>query len=419
MPVSSPSVAPQSLPFPQLGMLTLALVVCGTAIAQEENGDLQTIEVAGTDQQLQAPEGVQVEKVASLDSPRMISIGLDGEMFIGSRSGGIYRSAPPYAQATTLAEIGDVPNSVIQRGDHLYVATTTALLKADYHAGASLSADDFKEVAKLPGGSGHNTRTLAEGPEGRIYLSLGIQGNCSDQFIGGSYDFADRRGGIMVLDESGDSPQWQPYATGLRNPVGLAWNHEGVLFATNNGPDHWGYEQPPEVLVRAEEGSFHGMPWFQWVDGEFRRDDCASSESPQAADTIPAPAATLPARSAPLGMDFLPEGSGLALDAVVAIHGSWATLPDGSASGDPATRREPRIVGITFDEQGQGEVSELLSGFQNAQGQRWARPAGITFAPDDALYFTSDRGNAGLYRVTFGSKPVGANTPLDEAANDG
>ncbi|MFC3282075.1 PQQ-dependent sugar dehydrogenase [Litchfieldella rifensis] len=400
---------------PRLGMLALALAVSGNSFGQERNDDLQTIDVAGTDQQLRAPKGVQVEKVASLDSPRMISIGLDGEMFIGSRSGSIYRSVPPYDQATSLAEIGDLPNSVIQRGNHLYVATTTALMRADYQAGASLAADDFEEVAKLPGGDGHNTRTLTTGPDGRIYLSLGIQGNCSDQFIGEGYDFADRRGGIMVLDESGDSPQWRPYATGLRNPVGLAWNHEGVLFATNNGPDHWGYELPREVVVRTEEGSFHGMPWFQWVAGEYRRDDCVGSEPPQSADVIPPPVATLPARSAPLGLAFLPKGNGLALDAIVAVHGSSATQPDGRVSGDPATRRKPRIVGITFDEQGQGQVSELLSGFQNEQGRRWARPAGIAFAPDGALYFTSDRGEGGLYRVTFDGEPVGADTTLDES----
>ncbi|EPC02127.1 hypothetical protein L861_05050 [Litchfieldella anticariensis FP35 = DSM 16096] len=381
------------------GLLILALVSADASLAQADGW--QTINVVGTDHRLKVPKGVQVEKVADLDAPRMISLGPDGVMFVGSRGDSIYRLAPPYDQATPLAEIGDYPNSVIQRGGQLYVATTHALMRADYRGAETLSSDDFEVVAELPGGDGHNSRTLTVGPDGRIYLSLGILDNCTDQFIGEGYAFADRRGGIMVLDENGDSPQWQPYATGLRNPVGLAWDHEGVLFATNNGPDHWGYEQPPEVLVRAEEGSFHGMPWYQWVAGEYRRDDCVNSEPPHPTDAIPAPVAILPARSAPLGLAFLPEDSGLALDAIVAIHGSSATQPDGRVTGDPATRREPRIVGVTIDEHGQGKISDLLSGFQNEQGERWARPVGIVLAPDGALYFTSDRGESGLYRVTF------------------
>lgn len=401
---------------PAFALLTLA--IASAAHAQEPAGELTPVDVAGTDHQLRTLQDVQVEKLVDLESPRLISIGLDGEMFIGSRADKIYRLAPPYEEAETLVELGGYPHSVVQRGEHLYVATTDAVMRTDYQAGDSLASDDFDEVAKLPGGGGHSSRTLTLGPDDKLYVSLGIQGNCSNQYIGESYDFADHRGGVMVLDESGNSPQWRPYAIGLRNPVGLAWDHEGTLYASNNGPDHWGYDQPREVIVRAEEGSFHGMPWFQWVDGEFQRDDCVNSEPPQPKSAIPAPVATLPARSAPIGLDFLPEGNGLALDAVVAVHGSWATQPDGGASGDPATRRNPRIVGLTIDEQGRGETSELLTGFQNAQGERWARPVGIAFAPDGALYFTSDTGESGLYRVTFGGEPVGADTTLDQAAKD-
>ncbi|MFD2438520.1 PQQ-dependent sugar dehydrogenase [Modicisalibacter luteus] len=342
----------------------------------------------------------------------MISIGPGGEMFIGSNAYQIYRLAPPYDQAETLAKFDAYPNSVVQRDDYLYVATTDALLRAPYQAGDSLSRDDFTTYAELPGGSGHDTRTVTVGPDNRLYVSLGIQGNCSDQYIGESYDFENRRGGILVLDESTDPPQWQAYASGLRNPVGLAWDDTGTLYAINNGPDHWGYDAPREVLVRAEPGSFHGMPWFQWIDGEFQRDDCVSSEPPRPASEISKPVASLPARSAPLGLDFLPEGSMLPLDAVTAVHGSWGTQPDGSAAGDPATRREPRIAGIVIDAQGNGQVSDLITGFQDDQGNRWARPTGIAFGPDGAMYFTSNSGETGLYRVTFGNGPVGAEPEL-------
>lgn len=69
--------------------------------------------------------------------------------------------------------------------------------------------------------------------------------------LGGDYAFGDRRGGIMVLDESGAGPRWRPYASGLRNPAGFDWHPEtGVRHATNDGPDHHGYEAPREYFVR-------------------------------------------------------------------------------------------------------------------------------------------------------------------------
>lgn len=416
MPLRHPQVTRATRAWPAVGLLTGLLALPATGLAQSDT--LHPVDVAGTEHRLNVPGDVRVEKVVSLDAPRMISIGPGGEMFIGSNAYTIYRLAPPYDQADTLAEFDAYPNSVVQRGDYLYVATTDALLRAPYRTGDSPSRDDFSIYAELPGGGGHDTRTLTVGPDNRLYVSLGIQGNCSDQYIGEGYDFEDRRGGILVLDESGDSPTWQAYASGLRNPVGLAWDDTGTLYAINNGPDHWGYETPREVLVRAEEGSFHGMPWFQWINGEYQRDDCVSSEPPRPASDIPQPVATLPARSAPLGLDFLPQGSMLPLDAVTAVHGSWGTQPDGSAAGDPATRREPRIAGIVIDAQGNGQVSDLITGFQDEQGNRWARPTGIAFGPDGALYFTSNSGETGLYRVTFGGGPVGAEPELIGTPND-
>ncbi|MCG7600514.1 PQQ-dependent sugar dehydrogenase [Halomonas sp. McH1-25] len=414
MPLRRPRAIRVTSTWTAAGLLGAMLALPSAGLAQSDT--LHPVDVAGTEHRLNVPGDVQVEKVTALDAPRMISIGPGGEMFIGSNASKIYRLAPPYDQAETLAEFDAYPNSVVQRGDYLYVATTAALLRAPYATGQSLSRSDFSVYAELPGGGGHDTRTLTVGPDDRLYVSLGIQGNCSDQYIGEGYDFEDRRGGILVLDENGDSPQWQAYASGLRNPVGLAWDDTGTLYAINNGPDHWGYEAPGEVLVRAERGSFHGMPWFQWVDGEFQRDDCIASEPPRPASEIPEPVATLPARSAPLGLDFLPEGSMLPLDAVTAVHGSWGTQPDGSAAGDPSTRREPRIAGIVIDAQGNGQVSDLITGFQDDRGNRWARPAGIAFGPDRALYFTSNSGETGLYRVTFGGGPVGAEPRLLDTA---
>jgi glucose/arabinose dehydrogenase len=205
------------------------------------------------------------------------------------------------------------------------------------------------------------------------------------------------------LNESGKQPYFEPYATGLRNPVGFDWQPQtGELYATNNGPDHLGFGQPPEYFSRLEEGSFHGMPWFQYDGRSLRRDRCVRSRPPRPQAQVTLPVATFPARNAPLGMAFVPEGAldrGFYGDAIVALHGSWGTPPSGSAFGDRAGRRPPALVRVRFaDGEAQG-VETFVEGFQSADGSRWARPAGVAIGPDGALYFTSDRETNGLFRL--------------------
>ena len=113
----------------------------------------------------------------------------------------------------------------------------------------------------LPGGRGHSSRTLKTDPDGKLYVSLGIAGNCSDQWLDNSYPLKDRRGGIFKVVASNDPATLQPFASGLPNPIGFDWVPDGsAIYASNNGPDHMGYEKPFEQFVRMTENSFHGMP---------------------------------------------------------------------------------------------------------------------------------------------------------------
>jgi len=207
-----------------------------------------------------------------------------------------------------------------------------------------------------------------------------------------------------VLREDGGQARWETFAAGLRNPVGFDWQpHTGVMFASNNGPDHQGFDVPPEYFSRLTPGSFHGMPWFQFDGKQVRRDTCVTRTPPRPLPDVTAPAATFPARNAPMGVAFVPAGAldkRLELDAIVALRGSWGTPPGGGA----ASRRPPKLVAVRFQAGKALRVDDLITGFQLPDGERWARPVGVAIGPDGALYFTSDSDTSGLFRLRRAQK---------------
>ncbi|MEW6220621.1 MAG: sugar dehydrogenase [Thermodesulfobacteriota bacterium] len=354
---------------------------------------------------VQRPQGYRLELLTSrLQEPRLMTFGPGGELFIGSKSGAVYRLPPPYTEPQVLMRLSGYPHAVALRKDEILIARTGGLYRAPYQPGQTrVDPEAVRLLAPLPGGGGHSSRTVAVGPDGRVYLGLGIQGNCSDQYLGEGYPSGERRGGILVLREEGGEPRWETYGAGLRNPVGFAWQPEtGVLFASNNGPDHWGFDQPPEYFSRIAPGSFHGMPWFQYDGRTLRRDDCILRPPPRPQAEVTVPEAVFPARSAPMAVAFVPAGApdrDLAGDAIVALHGSWATRPSGGFWGDPASRRHPKLVVVRFEDGEARRVDDLVTGFQQEDGSRWARPVGLAVAPDGAIYFTSDSGTEGLFRL--------------------
>lgn len=381
--------------------LPIASAKAGTLALSYED---QALILDGERRTIRVPKGYQLELLSRLDAPRMLTFAENGDLFIGSQSGKVYRFPPPYTNAEVLVELGDYPHSVAFRPGEILIAQRSGVYRAPYQPGQpAILPDALVLLAALPGGAGHSSRTIAVGPDGRIYVSLGIQSNCSDQFVGMSYPFEDRRGGVMVLNESAGKASWEPFASGLRNPVGFDWHPQtGVMYATNNGPDHQGFDQPPEYFSKLTAGSFHGMPWFQFDGKQLYRDECVSSQPPRSVADVTIPAATFPARNAPLGMAFVPKGgldAQFEFDAVVALHGSWGTKPSGGFFGSNATRRVPKIVTVRFKNGRAIRVDDLITGFQLVTGKRWARPAGVAFGPDGALYFSSDTDVDGLYRL--------------------
>lgn len=387
-------------------VLSLGCIVPMPGSAAEHDTQSQVLIVDGERWVLGIPSGTQLELLTTaLDGPRMMTFLSNGDLLIGSRSGNIYRLTPPYTDPDVLLHLPDYPHSVAYRDGELLIAQTDGLYAAPYQPGqADIDWDDVELVAPLPAGGSHTSRSVAIGPDGRVYVALGISGNCSDQYLNGDYPFDRRRGGVMVLDESTAKKRLMPFASGLRNPVGMDWHPVSkILHASNNGPDHLGFEQPPEYFSALQPDSFHGMPWFQFDGKRLHRDDCIASSPPRPAEQVTYPVATFPARNAPMGVAFVPEN---ALDerfkhnAIVAFKGSWGTKPTGGFIGSRATRRPPRLMMVRFENGSARETFDIISGFQRTDGKRMARPVGVAIGPDGALYFTSDSATEGLFRLS-------------------
>ena len=396
---------PYSMPVQRLPLLAALCLFVMTVHAGEWLLHDQQLTVSGEAWTLVIPAGMQLELLTDqLQQPRLMEFLPNGDLLIGSRAGKVYRLEPPYRSAEVLVELEDYPHSLVYRDGELLIAQTDGLYRADFRPGQTrIHWNAVELLAALPGGGDHSSRTVAIGPDQRVYLSLGISGNCSDEYLDPGYRFDDRRGGVLVLDESDRQPHWQSFASGLRNPVGFDWHPQTrVLYASNNGPDHLGYNQPPEYFAKLTPGSFHGMPWYQFDGKAIQRDNCVRKPPPRPRSDVAVPIATFPARNAPMGVAFVPE---TALDkrfqnnAIVALKGSWGTQPSGGMSGDRSTRRPPALVMVRFSGGEAANVVNVVDGFQRADGQRLARPVGVIIGPDGALYFTSDSHTEGLFRL--------------------
>jgi glucose/arabinose dehydrogenase len=385
-------------------ILVVAFVMTiSTVSSQALNLAPQQITVAGNSTTLMVPEGMQVQFMAAVPGARFPALGPDNEMIIGSNGSTVFRLAPPYNNATTLVQIGNRSHSVAYRGNKLFIADTAGLHEAPYNGlSTNLQAGDLVEIADLPVG-GHSSRTVIAAPDGTLYLSIGISGNCSNQYIDNSYPFETRRGGVFLIDESGLTPELVPFASGLRNPIGIAVHPAtGDLWATNAGSDNLGYEEPREVFARLSQDSWHGMPWFQYINGSFQDGQCINTATaPRPAIEARAPAVTFLARSTPMGIAFVTDnrlGDDFNGNALVSVHGSWATDP--TKGGGPETRRPPKVAMVNFSGNQAVSMEDVVTGFQRDDGSRFARPNGAIIGPDGQFYFTSDSGEVqGLFRL--------------------
>jgi glucose/arabinose dehydrogenase len=188
-------------------------------------------------------------------------------------------------------------------------------------------------------------------------------------------------------DGSGD----RIFASGLRNPNGLAWNPEsGQLWTAVNERDEIGSDLVPDYITSVREGGFYGWPYSyygQHVDARVQPQD------PQLVAKAIVPDLAVGPHTASLGLAFY-EASLLPAHyrngAFVGQHGSWNRRPPSGY----------RVIFVPFaGGRAMGPVEEVLTGFLDADGNARGRPVGVAVDGRGALLVADDVGNV-IWRLT-------------------
>lgn len=368
-----------------------ALLVNDEATA---NPDLVPVEVADPNrlgaggQTLFAPEGYTVSVVgANLGEPRFMDFDNAGNLIVGAAGEGtVYRYpyadgllGDPEALVTGLNRPASVVLFESDEGEYLYVGEPQQVSRYAYDPAGPVGEQEIV-IADLPADGGHWTRTVAFGPDNLLYLAVGSSCNiCIEE----------NPMRATVSRGSPDGGELSVIATGLRNPVGLAFQPEtGLLWATVNERDQQGNEIPPDLVTIVQEDANYGWPGCVPPEGspQVEGADCAN---------ITPPTIGIQAHSAPLGLAFL-EGDGVPADMqgdlIVVQHGSWNRQP-------PAA---PKLLLIDFENGQPVGARDFVTGWQNEQGERWGRPAGVVIAPDGSLIVSDDEAGL-LYRIAAAS----------------
>ena len=275
-------------------------------------------------------------------------------------------------------------------GDTLYVANTDSLVKVSYAEGETKATAPPRKVADLPGGTlnHHWTKSLVASRDGKhLYVGVGSNSNAGEHGIDQEKDRA------AILDVDPASGQWRVYASGLRNPAGLALARDGTLWASVNERDALGDDLVPDYMTSVHVGDFFGFPYSYYGA---HLDPRVQPQNPQLVASARVPDYALGAHTACLGLTYsddnhLPER--FHGGAFVGQHGSW-------------NRSQPagyRVIFVKF-EQGKpvGEPSEVLTGFRDAQGDARGRPVGVAIDKRGALLVADDVGGR-IWRVTAAS----------------
>jgi glucose/arabinose dehydrogenase len=369
---------------------------------------------------LQVPAGFQVNIFAEgLQFPRFMALASNGDVFLSEPLRGAARitvlrdadhDGVAEARSTFATDLNRPFGLAFWKG-YLYVGNNDSVVRFPYAAGQLTATRTAEKIVDLPPsdaaldrdtasrlgidisqtrGYNHWTRNIVFSPDGaKLYVTVGSATNVTPE-----EDV--RRAAINEYNPDGTGHRVA--ATGLRNPVGLAYlPGTSTLWTVVNERDHLGDDLVPDYLTSVRDGGFYGWP-FSYIGGNL--DPTVNPQRPELVARAIVPDVLLPAHSAALGLMFYTgrQFPGEYRDhAFVALHGSInrSTLAGYAVMRVPFRGGKPAGPPTTF-----------LSGFvarDDNDKEVWGRPVGLLQLGDGSILVSDDGGNR-IWRISYSSK---------------
>ncbi len=290
---------------------------------------------------------------------------------------------------TVLLEGLNSPFGMALIGDQLYIANTDAVVRFPYQTGDTRITAAAIKVVDLPAGpiNHHWTKNILASDNGRkLYVTVGSNSNVAERGMAVEAG----RAAIWEIDRATSTKRI--FASGLRNPVGMAWDSTSrELWTVVNERDELGSDLVPDYLTSVADGIFYGWPYSYFGQ---HVDERVKPAQPQLVATARPPDYALGSHTASLGLvaaDRSRLSRSFTSGMFIGQHGSWNRRPHSGY----------KVVFVPFlnGRPSSDMPIDILSGFLSAQKTAYGRPVGLAIDNDGALLVADDVGNV-IWRVT-------------------
>ncbi|MTE01286.1 YbhB/YbcL family Raf kinase inhibitor-like protein [Paracoccus sp. YIM 132242] len=331
-----------------------------------------------------------------LVNPRILAVSAEGTLYATRRSVGdvvMLRDGDGDGQADAPVTVASRPgmHGIAFDGNLVYLVTVNDVYVADVAEDGTFGPLR-RIIDDLPDGGQHPNRTLAMGPDGKLYVSVGSTCNACAETNPES---------ATILRTEPDGTSRTIFAGGLRNTIGFDWEPEtGQLWGMDHGIDWLGDNEQIEELNRIRQGKQYGWPYVHGMDRFNPQDNPPPGTSLETwAKISEEPALGHTAHAAPMQMAFydgamFPEWRG---DALVAMRGSWNRRPPSGYE----------LVRIDFQDGKPVGIEPVMTGFLAEGAEGWThagRPVGVAVGRDGAV-FVSDDTQGVIYRIASEAAP--------------
>ena len=284
-----------------------------------------------------------------------------------------------------------VPFGLAFHDGYLYVGNTASLVRYKYSNGDLKAQGEPEKLMNLPTG-GHTTRNVLFNRAGtKMYIAVGSNSN---------NDAGEDCRRAAILEFNPDGSGFRVYASGIRNPVGLALQPgTDVIWTAMNERDNYGDDLVPDYATSVKDGAFYGWP-YSYIGKNY--DPRYVGAFPDLVNKALVPDVLLPAHAAALGITFYTGNQfpqRYRNGGFVALHGSW----------NRSVAAGYKVVFFPMTNGRPGPIEDFLGGFLSSTGangtpiETWGRPVGVTVARDGSLLVSDDASNR-IWKISTAGK---------------